>query len=1160
MVRQWLSGLKLGSISVSKGCQPKRRRGRAGHGRRAWMLEGLEGRALLSATIYTVNSTGNGTTGTGDSGTLPYVISQANTNTNTAGSVIEFDPTVFSSSQTIILSSTLALSETAGPEVIDGPGETLLTVSGNGSVGIFSVASHVTATISGLTIADGSVATNGGGILNSGDLSISNSAITGNAAGNLGGGIANLGTATITDSDISSNSATVGGGIENDLGTLSLTGSLVLQNSASNDGGGIEDDGGTTTVSGSSIEDNTAANSGGGFDITAGTTTITASTVGYDIATAGAGIANAGTLSIANSTFADDLATNAGGGIDTTGTLTAVNVTIADNQVGSSGTGGGLEVAGGTATLDNTIVASNTAGTGSSAPASDIGGTVATSSSYNLVGTGGSGGLTGGTKGNQVGVASPDLGTPGENGGPTLTIALLQGSPAIDAGSDSISGVTVPAYDQRGAIRGPAGLNAGSTVDIGAYEASSSFLVTSAAASFDAGTLPTAIGWADFNTNDNPANLSNPVPNTIEFDTSGVFATSQTITLSAATGTLAMTNATTNATNAVAIVGPGASLLTVNGGGVVAVFSVASDVTSTISSLTISGGSAAPSGGSATSGGGIDNSGTLTVDDSTISGNSASGAGGGVENAGTLTIADSTVSGNSAAGDGGGIDNSLGTLTLINSTIAANTAASGGGISNDQTATLIAISSTIADNVAAAAGDGGGLYVGGGTASLYDTIVASNTGGTSASDITLFGGGGVSTSSASNLIGTGGSGGLTQGANGNQVGVADPGLGSLASNNVSTGGSIQTIAVLPGSPAIGAGAAKISGITIPTNDQRGVARPTSGGIDIGAFQDRGFTIGVVSGDGSQSATVDTAFAKPLAVVVTSPSGDPVQGGIVTFASSGTSASAALSAGTATIGANGQAQVTATANGQAGSYTVTASALGATSTASFSLTNTASTPIITEATVTGVSVLWGSQIAALVVPSSSGGLLVPSGRQTDLPWLGIDVLQITLSQAEPLNTSDVVLRSARGIRYQVVGLSANGDSYAVFLSRAINASDRITLVIAGADITTFTGQLNVLPGDFNDNGVVNKQDYYDVRAEKLGLGPASSYTFADINGDGVVNSKDLNLVKQRFGLKLPRETTAARTEVVLARPRLGPDVRIVRDHPGEFRRDGRNLRG
>ena len=87
-------------------------RSQAGETRRSWLrcrrrfphrprLEMLEPRVVLSPTIYTVDSTGNGTSGSGTSGTLPYVISQANANTNTDGSEIEFDPSVFSSPQTI---------------------------------------------------------------------------------------------------------------------------------------------------------------------------------------------------------------------------------------------------------------------------------------------------------------------------------------------------------------------------------------------------------------------------------------------------------------------------------------------------------------------------------------------------------------------------------------------------------------------------------------------------------------------------------------------------------------------------------------------------------------------------------------------------------------------------------------------------------------------------------------------------------------------------------------------------------------------------------------------------------------------------------------------------------------------------------------------------
>jgi hypothetical protein len=58
---------------------------------------------------------------------------------------------------------------------------------------------------------------------------------------------------------------------------------------------------------------------------------------------------------------------------------------------------------------------------------------------------------------------------------------LLPGSPAIDAGSNSIPGVTVPATDQRGAVRGPAGSNAGTAPDIGAFEASASAVIPATA-------------------------------------------------------------------------------------------------------------------------------------------------------------------------------------------------------------------------------------------------------------------------------------------------------------------------------------------------------------------------------------------------------------------------------------------------------------------------------------------------------------------------------------------------------------------------------------------------------------------------------------------------------------------------------------------------------
>jgi hypothetical protein len=191
--------------------------------------------------------------------------------------------------------------------------------------------------------------------------------------------------------------------------------------------------------------------------------------------------------------------------------------------------------------------------------------------------------------------------------------------------------------------------------------------------------------------------------------------------------------------------------------------------------------------------------------------------------------------------------------------------------------------------------------------------------------------------SAYNRIGTGGSGGLVNGVNGNQVDVANPGLDPNGLRN--NGGPTQTIAVLPGSPAIGAGSDTIPCVTVPTTDQRGVPRP-SNSIDIGAFQDRGFPLTIVRGSSPQRTTVNTEFSNPPAVIVTSKYGDPVAGGVlsVSVIPNQNGALATLSAVDATIAVDGQASVTATANGIQGKYSVTASATGVQRPASFLLAN------------------------------------------------------------------------------------------------------------------------------------------------------------------------------------------------------------------------------
>ena len=138
----------------------------------------------------------------------------------------------------------------------------------------------------------------------------------------------------------------------------------------------------------------------------------------------------------------------------------------------------------------------------------------------------------------------------------------------------------------------------------------------------------------------------------------------------------------------------------------------------------------------ADSGGGIVNGGTLTITNCTLSGNSAI-SGGGIINGGTLTIANSTLSSNSAhqvpagGGVGGGIDNGeLGTVVIVNSTLSDNSANDGAGIFNFGTVTIA--NSTLSGNSA----DGGGGILNLNTVRVFNSTLSGNFG-------RIFGGGGI---------------------------------------------------------------------------------------------------------------------------------------------------------------------------------------------------------------------------------------------------------------------------------------------------------------------------------------------------------------------------------------------------------------------------------
>ena len=238
----------------------------------------------------------------------------------------------------------------------------------------------------------------------------------------------------------------------------------------------------------------------------------------------------------------------------------------------------------------------------------------------------------------------------------------------------------------------------------------------------------------------------------------------------------------------------GANRITVSGNGG-SVFQV-SGITASISDLTITDGDA---GNSFYSGGILSYSdSTLTVAGCTFSNDSGGDSGaGGIYNEGALTVTNSAFVNDSAGTEGGGIYNAGGTLTVVNSTLSDDTAGGndGGGIYN--LGTLTVVNSTLSDDTAT---DGGGIY-NEGTLTLLNTIVAGNTASSESDGPDISGA--VQSTSTDNLIGDGTDmSGISDGSGGNHMGY-DPHLGPLTYY----GGATQTMALLPGSPAIDAGGA-----------------------------------------------------------------------------------------------------------------------------------------------------------------------------------------------------------------------------------------------------------------------------------------------------------------------------------------------------------------
>ncbi len=332
--------------------------------------------------------------------------------------------------------------------------------------------------------------------------------------------------------------------------------------------------------------------------------------------------------------------------------------------------------------------------------------------------------------------------------------------------------------------------------------------------------------------------------------------------------TITLTTSQLSIAQDLTINGPGASLLAVSGGNTFRVFNISSGSV-TMSGVTIRDGNDQSIG----LGGGVNNAGALTLTNTTVFSNTAVSGAAGINNTGNLIVSSSSLLSNTKpTGVGGGIYNHAGGYAMVDqSTIAGNHANVGGGIFNEGSLTLT--NSTLSGNI----GSVSGIYIANATLTMSNTTVTGDSGGTNVIFLISSGSGLASatllnstivsntengilmnafnsaTSTVSlknsiiannngvnNIVVISGTltslghnlsnGTIPNATTGDQQNVADIRVGALANN----GGATQTMALLPGSPAINAG----SNSGCPATDQRGALRPrtTQNPCDIGAFE------------------------------------------------------------------------------------------------------------------------------------------------------------------------------------------------------------------------------------------------------------------------------------------------------------------------------------
>ncbi len=335
----------------------------------------------------------------------------------------------------------------------------------NTGAGIFNLGAFTMT--NGLVYNNLATVSHGGGILNSGAMSLTHTVVHSNTAGlnSNGGGIYNDGFLLADHLDLLSNAApgiSQGGGLYSAPDSLVLLRNSHLISNSADKGGGLHCDFCTVTISGGAVLSNVARANGGGLFL--------------QPAPIGGG-------QIGAVTIAGNQAVNFGGGLfyvaagDLYLYYSTITANTADTDQNGFGDGGGIHLEDTAHQLlpQGVLIAGNSDGPSQTYP--DCSGTMALDSEgFNLIGNNAGCPTASALSSDQVGTPQnsidPLLGPLADNGGDTLTFALLPGSPALDMGDLTC----FPALDQRGLPRPQDGDGDGQfTCDIGAYEAPSIF-------------------------------------------------------------------------------------------------------------------------------------------------------------------------------------------------------------------------------------------------------------------------------------------------------------------------------------------------------------------------------------------------------------------------------------------------------------------------------------------------------------------------------------------------------------------------------------------------------------------------------------------------------------------------------------------------------------